>query len=130
MILAWNINILEQNDTPSMDIPSFQESCQQPPNTRTYKVMNGVRNMISSTWKKVDVPQRIDHLKDQVCTSLDVTLLQQRLNSETNGKRPYQHQSEWKPESSDDGNLGYTEFGFLEKPVRALRRSFQCNDNL
>jgi hypothetical protein len=93
-------------------------------------------------WKKVNLPKKVDRVKDQVCSSLDQTISlihdtyhtdamdeqQQRQQQEHwNDSRQEDHHINDATTTSTTTTMNSSSHGFLEKPVRALRRSLKCH---
>ncbi len=79
-------------------------NCDLPPDTIAYKGMNGVVQGVKFTWKKINLRRRVENAKYKACDSFFKIEIHESSNNETD----------------DDG-------GILEKPVRALRKSLNCN---
>lgn len=92
---------------------------------------------MSLTWNKVNLPKKVDKVKNQVCSSLDQTISMIHSTYVTDEmdqhQEPNLREQDWNDPHQDyhhpnDTTTMGTSHGFLEKPVRALRRSLKCHD--
>lgn len=92
---------------------SYQDNlsdCDLPPDTILYKGMNGVGRSFRFVWKKINWRRRADNVKHKVCDSF------------------FKIDGMGVPHSTDSFDEHPNDGGFLEKPVRALRKSLHCDE--